>query len=447
MKLEEILSEGEGYRQEFKEGLARIDRAMVGFANAGGGTIYVGVRDDGTILKTPLNNRLRAQIANIAAECDPAVPITIAAIGPIVAVSVPEGEDKPYSCKDGFFLRNGATTQKLTRQEMLEFVVRVNRVQFDRLIAASVIYPRDVAKAAVRRFVAEASLETVLADVGQEQFLQSLGVAQRQRGRLLLNHAGVLFFAKHPQLVIPHATAGFTRYQGVDKTTVVERKLYRGTLIEQIMELLRDLQRAIPTGYGFDRELRRQDLPHYPLVAVREAVLNAVMHRDYFENGAEISVDLYADRLEITNPGELLPVLSLETLGQRSLRRNPLIGDLLYRCGWVEKLGSGIQRMRRLMDEWRLKPPFFTSGGGFFSVTLFGPKTMIDVTALPQLAERERQFLAEQNRIDEPFASRVYQSRFAVTLRTAQKDLTHLVQTGHLTREGNGKNARYRFRS
>lgn len=447
MNTEDLLAEGEGYRQEFKEGVAKLDRAFVAFANAGGGTVYLGIRDNGTTQKTPLTNRLRAQLTNIAAECDPPIRVTIKQVGSVVAIEVPEGEDKPYACKDGFFLRNGAITQKLSRQEILEFVVRVNRVQFDRLVPPNFQYPRDASKDDLRAFVQATNLATVLNDLGEEQFFQSLGIAQRQAGKLLVNHAGVLFLAKAPQQILPHAVISYSRYQGTDRTTVLQRRIYTGTLLTQVTQVLQDLQRDIPVGYTFDTQLKRREQPAYPPLAVREAVVNAVMHRDYFETGADIAVEYYSDRIAIANPGELLSVLSLATLGQRSLRRNPLIAELLYRCGWVEKLGSGIQRMRSLMETWRLKPPVFDSGGGFFSVTLLGPKTAIDVTRFASLPERQRRFLAERNRIDEPFPSRVYQERFGVTLRTAQKDLTELVRGGLLIREGLGKNARYRFTS
>lgn len=447
MDLTDLITEGEGYRQEFKENLAKLDRALAAFANGNGGIIYIGIADNGRIVKTHLTNKLRAQITNIARECDPSIRVVMKQHGPIVSITVPEGEDKPYACKEGFFLRTGATSQKLSRQEILEFIVRVNRIQFDRLFPSSLNWRRDVSKRAIHVFVAAAKLETVLADLGEEQLLLSLGVAQKQGGRLLLNHAGVLFFTESPQQWLPQVVMNYSRYQGTDKSTVIQRKIYTGTILSEATALLRDLQQDLPIGYTFDTTLQRQERPHYPPLVLREALINAVMHRDYFESGGDLAVDYYSDRIEISNPGELLSILSLETLGTRSLRRNPLIADLLHRCGWVEKLGSGIQRMRSLMHEWQLKPPHFTSQDGFFSVTLFGPKGMVEMSGLTQLPERERTFLAERNQIDEPFPSRTYQARFGVTLRTAQKDLTRLVEAGFLLREGRGKNARYRFRS
>ncbi|MBI5244398.1 MAG: transcriptional regulator, partial [Elusimicrobia bacterium] len=101
---------------------------------------------------------------------------------------------------------------------------------------------------------------------------------------------------------------------------------------------------------------------------------NAVIHRDYFERGGVVMLELFRDRIEISNPGGLVPGLSLKTLGRRSLPRNPLIADLFLRLGEVEKAGTGIQRIRAAVAEAGLDPPVFESDL-FFSVTFGLPRT------------------------------------------------------------------------
>ena len=92
--------------------------------------------------------------------------------------------------------------------------------------------------------------------------------------------------------------------------------------------------------------LRRQNIPEYPMEAVREAITNAVMHRDRFFDGANVFVELYADRIEVISPGSLPKGLILADLGRKSIRRNPLIADLLHRIDFIEKAGTGIRRIR-----------------------------------------------------------------------------------------------------
>jgi len=111
--------------------------------------------------------------------------------------------------------------------------------------------------------------------------------------------------------------------------------------------------------------LRREDMPEYPMRALREAITNAVMHRDYFEAGANVFVEIFDDRIEVSNPGGLPKGLTPAELGTRSVRRNPLIADLLHRIAFIEKAGTGIRRMREEAKKNRSPQPTFRSNGFF----------------------------------------------------------------------------------
>ena len=109
-----ILSEGEGQFIEFKEKLDKsFAREIVAFANASGGRIFIGIRDNGDISGITIDNRLKAQVQDIARNCDPAIIITLQQYNDILIATVKEGANKPYSCSDGFFMRFGSNTQKL----------------------------------------------------------------------------------------------------------------------------------------------------------------------------------------------------------------------------------------------------------------------------------------------------------------------------------------------
>lgn len=262
---------------------------------------------------------------------------------------------------------------------------------------------------------------------------------------MLFNHAGICFFATNVQKFIPQATVNYTRYQGTTKAHVVDRMIYAGTLPQQLDQVLKKLTFDIPVGYRLADAQTRLEQPHYPPRALEEAIINALTHRDYFETGAEIMIDYYADKIEISNPGSLPGHLQIEELRNRSLRRNPVIAEMFYRLKKGEKLGSGIARMKALMNEWKLLPPQFESKGGFFSVTFVGPKPVIAEEKRVTLPDRPRLFVEMQNQIPEPFTARTYAEKLAVTQRTAQKDLEVLLKKGILRKEGKGKNTRYRF--
>jgi ATP-dependent DNA helicase RecG len=97
--------------------------------------------------------------------------------------------------------------------------------------------------------------------------------------------------------------------------------------------------------------LQHEEIPDYPEVALREAIINAVCHRDYFDKRANVLVEVFADRVVITNPGGLPSGLSPEEFGTRSVARNPRIASLLHRINYIEKVGTGIMRIRQAVAE------------------------------------------------------------------------------------------------
>src|SRR4030042_6713714 len=118
-ELEFILKEGEGYNLEFKEGRTGIDKDIIAFANSEGGRIFIGINDEGKVLGVPIGNRLKSEIQTISRNCDPSITIDLEQFENILIINVEEGKDKPYKYKDGFFIRIGANSQKMRRDEIL----------------------------------------------------------------------------------------------------------------------------------------------------------------------------------------------------------------------------------------------------------------------------------------------------------------------------------------
>ena len=130
---------------------------------------------------------------------------------------------------------------------------------------------------------------------------------------------------------------------------------------------MRFIERNTRTAYRIEG-LRREDVPEYPMQALREAITNAVMHREWFFDGANVFVEVYTDRIEVSSPGGLPKGLTLADLGHRSIRRNALIADLLHRIGFIEKAGTGIRRIRDEASEMSCPEPEFRAGS-FMTVT------------------------------------------------------------------------------
>ena len=136
MKREElnfILQEGEGFKIEFKEYISGIDKDMIAFANAEGGRVFVGIDDTNKLKGIKFTNKLKAQINDIAKNCDPPISIGLNQFYNVVVIDVPTSNNKPHKCSSGFYLRKDATSQKMERDELVDFIYDQGRKKFDSL--------------------------------------------------------------------------------------------------------------------------------------------------------------------------------------------------------------------------------------------------------------------------------------------------------------------------
>jgi len=349
------------YKESFSSSLAR---ELVAFANSAGGKILLGVRNDGTVIGVRDSNDLRARIQDIARNCDPPVNVVVESVGKVLAVTVRESESKPVQCREGFFWRQGASTQKLSRDEIREFFRSEGTVRFDFSPCARFRYPEDFDR---QKYAAWLKMSGISDWPRPEDVLVNIEAAERSAGRLVFRNAGVLFFAKNVRRLFPQAYITCLLARGTDKVHILDRKDFDGGIVADIEEALRFIERNTRVAYRIER-LRREEIPEYPMAALREAITNAVMHRDWFNEGANVFVEIYTDRIEVSNPGGLPKGMLPSDLGHKSVRRNPLIADLLHRIEFIEKAGTGIKRMR---DEARAQgcPEPTFEATGFFTTT------------------------------------------------------------------------------
>jgi ATP-dependent DNA helicase RecG len=150
---------------------------------------------------------------------------------------------------------------------------------------------------------------------------------------------------------------------------------------------MRFVERNTRTAWRIEG-LRREDVPEYPMKALREAITNAVMHRDWFMDGANVLVEIYTDRIEVSSPGGLPKGMTLSDLGRKSIRRNSLIADLLHRITFIEKAGTGIKRIRDEAREQGCPDPVFQETG-FFTATFY-PNPEVRILAATMRAPSSR---------------------------------------------------------
>jgi len=365
-ELEFIRQEGEGLKIEFKETFdpKSLAREIVAFANSEGGRIFLGISDDKKIKGIHITNKLKSQVQDLARNCDPQIKITLEESEKVLIISVGEGKDKPYKCSSGFYLRQGASSQKMSRDRIIEFSVSEGKIKFDKQINEDFDFKEDFDEEGFEEFLRRNGLFTGL-DKGD--VLVSLGLAGKEGEETLMNNAGILFFARNPQKFFLHAYLDCVLFKGKDKTNIIDRKTFRSGLLDQLSSAKEFLMRHLNLGYEFEGFERRENY-EIPLRALEEALVNALMHRDYFFEGANISLFIYDDRVEIISPGGLPKGLDKQDFGKLSIRRNQLIADIFSKTPYVEQIGSGIKRMRILLKEAGLPPPKFEFTS-FFTIT------------------------------------------------------------------------------
>jgi len=456
-----FIREGEGLAVEFKERYtSRIDEDIVAFANARGGTLLLGVRDDGTIGGERLTNDLKAKINSLTRNCKPAITTELSQVGEVVAIVVPEGMEKPYACGSGYYRRLDATTQKMSHDELRVMFAENELSPFEEKTVRGFSFD-DISKPKILAFAKEAGIR--IGSIAVPQFLRSLRVADEAG----VKNAGILFFAKDVYDYLHQAQTTLLAFKGKERLHIYDRRDVRDDLLTQFNEAIDFLKKHLNVRSEI-KGVNREDIYEIPLEVLREAMVNALMHRDYSIAGTQVSVEVYDDRVEIVNPGGLLKGLSVQDLGTLSIRRNELIADLFFRLHKVERIGMGIQKMKEAMAAAGLPEPAFASDA-FFRATFqrspefalkdgekaakkrFGEKFREGSQELVErLAEKLVEGLAEnQKKILKLIARNPHVSKktmaqsLGISTTAIDKNLVKLKQKGVLLRVGPAKGGRW----
>lgn len=440
--LQIILKEGEGYKVEFKESQASFDKDLVAFANSSGGKVIFGVTDGGVVKGIEINNKIRTQIQDIANNCRPKIKLDVEELENVLIVSVSEGDDKPYECSSGFYKRIGPISQKMTRDEIIDLLKSEGKVKFDELIEPKFNFPEDFDEARFQRFCRLAGISEI---DDTEKLLISLGVAEKQEGRLFLNKAGVLFFAKEPQRFVRWSVftvALFKDQAGVD---IIDRKEIEGSLFEIVEEVMKFIQLYSKVAYRFTGMPQRENVYEYPFNAIREAVINSVMHKYYFEHGHNNILRFLPDKIRIENywsrPSGFI-------LGKTVFRRNQLIADLFARIHFGEKMGTGFERIKEVCNKEKTPFPEIDLDNNYFYVTfkpsieymeLAGEATQKIPRKYPENITENQLKILELLGQDNRLTIAKLAKELGVSPETVKKNIAKLKQEGLISRIGPDK--------
>lgn len=376
-EIKSIIASGEGYNAEFKVSLPskikEITEEVCAFANASGGVVLIGVDDANTIKGITIDNAKRSAIQNSINEISPVLKCDFNIVEvdgkDIAVIEVPSGQNKPYVLSGAIYVRQGPNSQKLTKvEEMRDFFQQADKIYFDDAICKEANIEDDIAKENINTFRFEAGLVNATSD---EQLFTNLKLVTND-GQL--KNGTVLFFGSNPEKFFEKAVIRCVAFDGIDKRYIVDDKVMTGTLYQQYQKSMIWLKSKLDVRYDIEGEggKPRKELWEIPETAFKETIINSLAHRDYYDKGARITIEVFDDRVEISNPGGLVSAVPKSEFGKRSASRNPLIFGLFERMRLVEQIGSGITRIRDVMNDEGLTPPEFNIDG-MFTVTLRRP--------------------------------------------------------------------------
>ena len=244
---------------------------------------------------------------------------------------------------------------------MSDFFQQADRIYFDEAPCNNINITKDITDENISEFRELAGLTS---SISNEQVFNNLKLITKEG---LLKNGAALFFAQNPEQFFERAVIRCIVFDGVDKRYIIDDKIMTGTLYQQFLKAMIWLKSKLNIRYDIEGagSQPRKELWEIPETVFKEAIINALAHRDYYDKGARISVEVFNDRIEVSNPGGLVSGIPKNEFGKRSLSRNPLIFGLFERIRMVEQVGSGISRMRDLMLVNNLTPPEFNTEGIF----------------------------------------------------------------------------------
>ena len=440
MDLLNLLSRPEGKTLEFKRDLSSPDgvlKAVIAFANTSGGTLLIGVADGGggvkgipDVLKE--EERLANMIAdNITPRLIPSIEVIPWRKTHVLGVEVYPSSRRPHFLnrmgpEEGVFVRVGSTNRRAD-PFLIDEMRRYNQVaSFDE-------QPLPDLNSEAIDFRAASEFFQPIRKLARRE-LETLKIVTKYQGRSVPTIGGLLLFGTDRLERYPDAWVQVGRFAGDDRRRIVDSAEIRAYLPGAVAEVVSFLQKHM-TREAVIGPVRRTDLWTYPVVAVREAIINAIVHADYAQRGAPIRVALFDDRLEIENPGLLPFGLTIDDIQKGiSKLRNRVLGRVFQELGLIEQWGSGIQRMTAACRDRGLDAPRFEEIGTHFRVTLSATPHHT-----PQKDSRDQTILTalESNR-ESGLSTAQIAKLIGLSPRAARTRLASLVERGLIVEIGSG---------
>lgn len=433
----------ENQNTEFKQSW-RDDwlKTICAFANTQGGKLYVGVDDAGNIVGVENIKKLLVDVPNKINN----------RLGIIPVVSEGREDNLEYLeivieqstvaiTEDGkYYIRSGSTTRELNGTALSDFIQRKLGRTWDGI--STISYNKDlINEETVLKFKNRAieRIPSIGAEENNKDVLDKLNLIENNN----IKNAGVLLFYKNPQAVFLQSKIKIGKFLNdadVEVQDIVDKNLLDQAVNSIGILTTKYLRRYVKYS---ENKIERKDELEYPIEALREAIYNAIVHRDYTST-VEISIRVYDDKLVIMNPGILPPEINIASLKKThtSRPRNPFIADVFQKAGYIEAWGRGTNKIVQVCLNTGLPEPQFSNEDNIFTVTLF--KDKLTENALLELSLNNRQIKAVMYvKSNKHITNKVYRELNGVSDETARIELHDLVEKNIFTTRGKGRSHSY----
>lgn len=428
----------------------QVVKIMVAFCNTRGGQLIIGVEDDQSI-----SGLSQLEVDRILESFDQAIfnscyPHIIPKLyvrtfdnKSVVIIEICEGMNKPYYVKadgieGGTYIRVGRHTRHATPEIIQELKWQANGIDYEKLpkYEASI---EDISIGLVSSFL-KARQSRAEAILGEET-LKSYKIVAIEQGRVYPSVLGLLLFCKDPQQFLSEAMIICSHFRGTSGRDTIATIDCQGTLFDQFQQAIYFIEQRLNKSFIITK-LQREEKLEIPIVAIREALLNMVIHRNYYIK-APSKIAIYDDRIEFFSPGNFPGRIDLDNLRSGiTYLRNPAICKIFRELKYIEKLGTGFITIFDACNEASLKEPEIHEGPSYIKCILYREKVPQKIAGVAKQDELTNILIIFKGK---KLSIQEVADLLQVSRPTAVRKLNLLIERGIVERIGNTKNLRYKL--
>lgn len=425
------------YKQQWSNDCLKVISAM---ANSNGGMLFIGLDDQGNPVELKNTKKLLEDIPNTIRNrlnILPMVEMDVKTGHKIIRIAIPPSSI-PVSFNGKYYLRSGSTVQELRGNELADFLLNKSGTPWDNCIEVHSIL-KELDHDTINEFkrLAADRLPGIGNENDHSMILDKLNLVDNKQ----IKRAAVLLFGSNPQRYYSHAVVKIGKF--LNDTDVQTTDIVKGNLFQEVEKSLEILRtKYLQSNISYEG-IHRRDILEYPYEALREAIINALIHRDY-HGFSQIQIRVYPDKMIIMNEGRLPPEITAEDLKRNHLSkpRNKLLADVFYFAGFIEAWGRGTLKILEKCRDQGLPEPEFNNEHGVMTVIFY--KTKWNEKTLKQLGLNERQMKAVMYvKKNGKITNREYREINNISDEGARIDLNMMIKKDILIQKGKGRSVQY----